>query len=94
MCIHIALSMVILSPMEQATLEALAYTCNYSLHAHVPAEAVMSRFRKHLRGEVRKMLKKLRAKGLCFEHPTGRNTTYQLTLMGLNAVKSNPALSP
>jgi hypothetical protein len=86
--------MTTLSPMEQATLQSLADACDYSLSAHVPAEAVMGNFKRHLRGDVRRSLKKLRAKGYCFEHPTRRNTTYQLTPFGLSTAKINSALPP
>jgi hypothetical protein len=87
MYIHNMQSMTILSPMEQATLKALADACCWSLSAHVPREAVTGKFAKHLRGDVKKCLKKLRAKRLCFEHPTGRNTTWQLTIIGLDEAK-------
>lgn len=87
MCIHNMDSMTTLSPMEQATLKALAEACCWSLHAHVPREAVTGKFAGHLRGDVKKCLKKLRAKKLCIEHPTGRNVTWQLTVTGLNEAK-------
>ena len=38
--------MTILPPMEQAAIKALADACNYSLHAHVPTEAVTRRVAK------------------------------------------------
>lgn len=94
MCIHTVLSMTTLSPVEQATLQALADACNCSLGAHVPAEAVARRFQKHLRGDIKKTLKKLRAKGYCLEHPTGSNTTYQLTPNGLSIARKNFSASP
>lgn len=80
--------MTILSPSEQATLNALADACNWSLHAHVPLQAITRKFAKHLRGDVNKDLRRLRAKGYCFEHPTGRNTTWQLTNNGLTIAKA------
>lgn len=80
--------MTILSPMEQATLKALAEMCNYSLSAHVPKEAVTSKFPKHLRGDAKKCLKKLKSKGFCREHPTGRNITWELTINGLRATRT------
>jgi len=75
--------MTILTQGEQAALKALADACFYSLGAHVPQEAVTGRVPKYLRGDIKKALKKLRAKGYCQEHPTGRNTTLQLTAYGL-----------
>jgi hypothetical protein len=73
-----------LSPIEQAVLRALIDACDCSLSAHVPKEAVAKKMAPNLRGEVKKQLKKLRAKGYCYEHPTGGNTTWQLTLAGLS----------
>ena len=78
-----------LPDIEQATLQALADACNYSLSAHVPVEAVTRRFRTHLRGDAKKALKKLRSKGYCFEHPTGRKRTWQLTPKGLAVARIN-----
>jgi hypothetical protein len=80
--------MTILPPMEQAALKALADACNYSLHAHVPTEAVTHRVAKNLRGEVKRALKELRKRGLCLIHPTGRSTTWQLTPEGLTVAKT------
>lgn len=80
--------MVILKPIEQAALRALADACNYSLHAHVPTEAVTRGVVKHLRGDLIKALKELNRKGLCIKHPTGRNTTWNLTPEGLAVAKS------
>jgi hypothetical protein len=78
------LSRKLLPKDEQATLVALAEACHFSLNAHVPVEAVTRKFPKHLRGEAKKSLEKLRRKGYCVEHPTGRNRTWQLTHTGLN----------
>lgn len=80
--------MTTLSLEEQAALKALADACNYSLGAHVPLEAITGRVPKHLRGDIKKGLRKLRAKQLCQEHPTGRNVTWQLTRAGLDEVRS------
>jgi len=73
-----------LSKDEQATLVALAEACHFSLTAHVPVEAVTHKFPKHLRGDAKKSLEKLRRKGYCIEHPTGRKRTWQLTSIGRN----------
>lgn len=75
--------MVTLSPIELAILKALADACNWSLGAHVPVEAVTKRVHQNLRGEVKKILRKLRAKGYCMEHPARKHTTWQLTSYGL-----------
>jgi len=77
-----------LSPVETATLQALADACNYSLSAHVPKEAITRRAHPNLRGDVKKSLKKLRSKGYCFEHPTGGNMTWQLTQRGLTMARN------
>ena len=87
MCIHTRLCVATLFPMEQATLRALADACNYSLHAHVPTEAVTCRVAKNLRGEVKRALRELRRKGFCLKHPTGGSTTWQLTLEGLTTAR-------
>jgi len=87
MCIHNGLSMTTLSPMEQAVLRALMYACDFSLGAHVPRQAVAIKLQPNLRGEVKKYLKKLRAKGYCNEHPTRGDTTWQLTQLGLSEAK-------
>lgn len=78
-----------LSEIERATLQALADACNYSLSAHVPIEAVASRFPTHLRGDTRKALKKLRRKGYCIEHPTRGKRTWQRTPDGLVMARTN-----
>jgi hypothetical protein len=82
------LSMTTLSPIEQAVLRALSDACYGSLGAHVPKEAVAKRLQPNLKGEAKKQLKKLRAKGYCIEHPTGGNTTWQLTPAGLAESKN------
>ena len=76
-----------LTDIEQATLQALADACNYSLSAHVPTEAVTSRFVRHLRGDVKKALKRLRRMGYCIVHPTHRKKTWQLSPSGLDIAR-------
>jgi len=73
---------------EKAALQALADACDYSLKAHVPIEAITSRFPRYLRGDAKKALKKLRRKGYCRKHPAGRKTTWQLTPNGLNIARA------
>jgi hypothetical protein len=72
-----------LSVIQEATLKALADACNFSLAAHVPEQAVTRRFPRNLRGDVKKSLDKLRSKGYCTKHPTGKNMTWQLSRKGL-----------
>lgn len=76
-----------LSVEEMAALQALGAACNYSLSAHVPIQAIRANFRINVRRGVQKYLDKIRAKGLCAKHPTGRNTTWQLTRFGLNILR-------
>jgi len=66
---------------------ALAECCNLSLAAHVPREAVMSKFPKGVRGDARKALDRLRKGQLCTQHPTRGGTTWQLTLLGLRSAQ-------
>lgn len=73
-----------LSTDEKAVLAALAHACNYSLGAHVPREAVQRRVNDCLKGDVKKILGKLRSKQLCYEHPTHGNMTWFLSRDGLN----------
>jgi len=79
--------MTTLSVIEKATLQALASACDFSLGAHVPKEAVTKRVPTNIRGDARKALRKLKSKGYCFEHPTGRNKTWQLTQSGLDVAR-------
>lgn len=81
-----------LSELQKATLLALADACNYSLAAHVPEVYVTKRFPRGLRGDVKKALDKLRAKGYCSKHPTSRNMTWQLSVNGLSFVRSQLSL--
>jgi predicted transcriptional regulator len=93
MCIHTDVGVSTLttatdlSAEEMAALQALGDACNYSLSAHVPIQAIRAKFRINVRRGVQKYLDKIRAKGLCAKHPTGRNTTWQLTRNGLNILR-------
>jgi len=78
-----------LSEIEQATLQALADACNYSLRAHVPEQAVTRNFPTHLRGDAKRALRDLRRKGYCVEHPAGKNRTWQLTRKGWDIARIN-----
>lgn len=77
--------MTILTPNEEAVLMALADACYYSLGAHVPREFV--RKKCSIKGDVDKLLRKLRAKRYCQVHPTGGTITWQMTFMGLQEAK-------
>jgi DNA-binding MarR family transcriptional regulator len=76
-----------LSVLEQTTLFALYYACNGSIKSHVPEGAVLRGIASHEKGNSSKALKKLATKGLCTRHPTGRNTTYSLTIIGSKLAK-------
>ena len=69
--------------LAKAVLVALAEECGYSFHAHVPEGQVLRHFRSDLRGDARKELKELVKQGFAQRHPTGRNTTYNITRTGL-----------
>ena len=76
-----------LTDIERFTLFSLYYACNGSIHAHVPEGAVSRRFASDEKGDVSKALNKLQKKGLCIKKPTGRNTTYGLTIEGSKLAK-------
>ncbi len=74
-----------LAPIEIAALEALAEACNYSLSAHQPEGwPILRRTKIHLRGDLKKGLKRIVRRGLCRQQPTGGNMTYSLTRDGLD----------
>ena len=73
-----------LSVLEKATLQSLASACNYSLSAHVPTEGVTRKFKRHLRGDVKRALRDLRKERLCNKHGGGRSTRWQLSRAGLH----------
>ena len=78
-----------LSVEEMAALQALGYACNYSLSSHVPIQAIRAKFKINVRRGVKKYLNKIRAKGLCQKHPTGGDTTWELTREGLNILRES-----
>lgn len=77
-----------LTSFQMAVLLALAEACNYSEHAHPPIQAIERRFKPHLRGDVKRNLKRLCSKGYASKHPTGGETTYNITSEGLRIAKS------
>lgn len=72
-----------LSEIEKSTLVILVHSCDHSVNAHVPVEAVSKKFPKHLRGEIKSQVKNLVREGFAYLHPTGRNKTYGVTRFGL-----------
>lgn len=76
-----------LTDLEIATLLALFHATNGSIHAHVPKQVVQAHFRKDLRGFVSKELKRLMRKRYAVKHPTGRQTTYGVTEMGIEKLR-------
>lgn len=60
----------------------LARVVGYSLHAHVPRQALKSRCRDD-NVRIGKCLRLLAKKGLVVAHPTHGETTWQLTRPGL-----------
>ncbi len=73
-----------LTPVQRAALNALADACGFSANAHPPEEAILRRVQSHFGGDVRKALGQLRKMRLAQKHPTGRNTTWNITRIGLS----------
>ena len=57
-------------------------TSKGSLHAHFPIEAITRGFPGHLRGLVKKRVKKLVKLGFLIAHPTSGGITYQFSREG------------
>lgn len=77
-----------LEEIEIAVLIAVCEVVNNSKKGHVPVNAIQSKFPTNLRGDAETILKKgLIRKGYVMRHPTGNNTTYQLTDKGFKACK-------
>lgn len=76
-----------LTPIQKTALVALADACGYSIHAHPPEGAILKKVRSHLRGDIRKALNQLHKMGLAHKHPTGGNTTWNITQEGLNLAR-------
>lgn len=64
---------------QLATLKALAESCGYSLNSHVPLPAILHRVPTQVQRDAKKSVKWLLSKGLCKKHPTGGETTYNIT---------------
>lgn len=78
-----------LKPVEKATLIALFRVTNGSLEAHVPLEALQSKFKKDKRGLIKKAIRGLCSVGLAVQHPTGGGMTYNLTKDGKQYFNAN-----
>lgn len=76
-----------LTELETATLVALFYATDGSIHARVPKQAVQSRFRRDLRGFVPKELKKLVRRGYALRNPSGRQMTFKITVVGISKLR-------
>jgi len=77
-----------LSPVDITVLRAVADACYHSLTAHMPESAIRSRCSKYLDGkDFKKSLKKIHSKNLIIKHPTGGNTTFQLSKEGLRLAR-------
>jgi hypothetical protein len=73
---------------EKAILVIAAYSCSFSLGAHVSDIVICSKRPTHLRGGVKKVIKSLVKKGYLQKHPTGGSMTWQLTRVGLDTAVS------
>ena len=67
---------------EMLVLFAVATATNCSLNAHVPLQAILSKFKKEKRGTVRKTIKNLAKMGCVSRHPTRGGLTWHLTKFG------------
>ena len=79
----------LLTEREVAALFALYNATGGGFHAHVPEEAVVSRFRKDFRGYVSEGLDDLarHPEGYVMKHPTRVGMTYQITNSGIEKLK-------
>lgn len=71
-----------LKPSEIATLKALMSVTDGDLAAHVPLQAIQSKFKKHMRHIPKKALKILCRLGFAIPHPTKGGMTYNITREG------------
>jgi hypothetical protein len=75
-------------------LTAVARATNYSLHAHVPQQAILAKFRNSGRERLKRKLRKLAHAGFIVLHPTAGETTWQLTRLGLKSLRESLATEP
>lgn len=68
-------------------LYALVSATKGSLGAHVPAPAILCKFRKDRRGSAKRELRKIEKLGLAIRHPTRGEMTWRLTKDGLSAAR-------
>ena len=66
---------------------ALARATKYSLKAHVPRHAVLSRYVPKDKGKVKKALERIVRTGFATKHPTRGEMTFHLTRLGLTIVQ-------
>lgn len=76
------MGMLKLSSTGMKVLSALISATNGSVKAHVPAPAVLCKFKKDKRGLMKKELLKIAKLGLATKHPTKGEVTWQLTRHG------------
>ncbi len=60
--------------------------CGGSIWCHVPLEAIESKVPRHDRGKIKKIIRKLIAKGLIYEKPHGKGSSYGLPRKGIELV--------
>lgn len=73
---------------EKEVILVLYVKARGSLHAHFPKEAFIKKIPPQLQKWAIKGLDELVRKGLVIKHPTGGNTTYQLSKEGITRAKS------
>ncbi len=72
-----------LTPLECRILLRFCKANNYSLSSHVPKEAVNLNIRGVHPKHIKRAVKLLISNGFITKHPTGRQTTYNLSIKGL-----------
>jgi hypothetical protein len=79
----------LLTEREVAALVALYDAARGSLSAHVPSEAILSRFRKDFRGYVAEGLDDLakHPERYVIKHPTRGAMTYQISITGVRKLQ-------
>ena len=74
-----------LTPAEKAVLIVAYYTLDRSLSSHQPKQRFLKKIIEMNPKVKKKAFNSLVSNGFLRKHPTGRNTTYELTQKGLKA---------
>jgi len=71
---------------EILVLSAIASATGNSIRAHVPPQAIFSRFERRDRGIIMQLLKGLARKGYVYRHPTRGGLTWHITKRGIETL--------